>query len=71
MPQSLANILTHVVFSTKNRQRWLHKDICQELYPYINKILGAPRSADVLADESSASEAASPLRRVSSLESTG
>ena len=39
MPQSLAKILTHIVFSTKNRQRWLHTDICQELYPYINKIL--------------------------------
>jgi len=39
MPQSLANILAHVVFSTKNRQCWLQKDIYQELYPYINKIL--------------------------------
>ena len=39
MSQSLANILTHIVFSTKKRQRWLHKDICQELYPYINNIL--------------------------------
>jgi hypothetical protein len=23
----------------KNRRRWLQKDICEELYPYINKIL--------------------------------
>jgi len=39
MPQSLSNVLTHIVFSTKKRQLWLHKEICKELYPYINKIL--------------------------------
>ena len=39
MAQSLAKILTHIVFSTKKRQHWLHKEICKELYPYINKIL--------------------------------
>ncbi|MBN2603417.1 MAG: IS200/IS605 family transposase [Candidatus Thermoplasmatota archaeon] len=39
MSQSLSNVLTHIVFSTKKRQSWLHKEICKELYPYINTIL--------------------------------
>ena len=39
MPQSLAKILTHIVFSTKQRSPYLSKDICTELYPYIAKIL--------------------------------
>jgi putative transposase len=39
MSQSLSNVLSHIVFSTKQRQQWLDKEICKELYPYINKIL--------------------------------
>jgi len=39
MSQSLSKILLHIVFSTKKRQRWLHTEICQELYSYISKIL--------------------------------
>jgi putative transposase len=39
MSQSLSNMLAHVVFSTKDRQRFLYKEICNELYPYIDKIL--------------------------------
>jgi len=39
MPQSLAKILTHIVFSTKRRNPCLNKEIRAELYPYISKIL--------------------------------
>ncbi|MFA6409700.1 MAG: transposase, partial [Gammaproteobacteria bacterium] len=39
MPQSLAKIISHIVFSTKQRIPYLNKDICAELYPYISKIL--------------------------------
>jgi putative transposase len=35
MPQSLSNIIIHVVFSTKDRVPLLHKSLCQELYPYL------------------------------------
>ena len=39
MSQSLANILIHIVFSTKNREAKLSRNICQELYAYIATIL--------------------------------
>ena len=39
MSQALANLLVHIVFSTKQRQNYLTPDICLRLYPYINKIL--------------------------------
>lgn len=39
MPQSLAKILVHAVFSTKNRENLIHPDIENELYPYIHGIL--------------------------------
>jgi putative transposase len=39
MPQSLSSILVHIIFSTKNRQLWLHKEISRELYPYAATIL--------------------------------
>jgi REP element-mobilizing transposase RayT len=35
MPQSLANILLHLVFSTKDRVSRLDATICSELYPYL------------------------------------
>lgn len=35
MPQSLANILIHIVFSTKQRQSMIVPEITQELYSYI------------------------------------
>jgi REP element-mobilizing transposase RayT len=38
MPQSLANILVHVIFSTKNRARLILPDIEGELYPYLASI---------------------------------
>ena len=39
MPQSLANILVHIVFSTKNREAWLDDDIRDELHAYIGGIV--------------------------------
>jgi REP element-mobilizing transposase RayT len=35
MPQSLANVLIHLVFSTKDRVPSLTNDIRQELFPYM------------------------------------
>ena len=39
MPQSLANIVVHLVFSTKNRTEWLTPVVRDELFPYIVGIL--------------------------------
>ena len=39
MPQSLSNILLHLVFSTKNRTPWLSPEIRNELYPYLGAVL--------------------------------
>ncbi len=39
MPQSLARILVHIVFSTKNRETWLSDDIRSELHAYIGGIV--------------------------------
>jgi putative transposase len=38
MSQSLANILLHVIFSTKNRTPWLPVEIEPELHPYLASI---------------------------------
>jgi REP element-mobilizing transposase RayT len=35
MSQSLANILVHVIFSTKNRSPFIQPEIEAELYPYL------------------------------------
>jgi len=35
MPQSLANVLIHVIFSTKNRAPLIHAAIADELYAYL------------------------------------
>jgi REP element-mobilizing transposase RayT len=35
MPQSLAAILVHVIFSTKNRERFIQPEIESELFPYM------------------------------------
>lgn len=40
MPQSLAQILVHLVFSTKNREPVLEDDIRDELHAYIGGIVG-------------------------------
>ena len=45
MPQSLSNVLLHIVFSTKNRQPWIDAEIEQELFSYLATIcneLGCP-----------------------------
>jgi len=41
MPQSLASILVHVIFSTKNRVPLILPDIERELYPYLASICRA------------------------------
>lgn len=39
MPQSLANVLIHLVFSTRDRAPSLTSDIRAELYPYLGGLL--------------------------------
>lgn len=39
MPQSLASLLIHLVFSTKGRERWLQDDVRDELHAYIGGII--------------------------------
>ena len=39
MPQSLAQILVHLVFSTKSREPWLTGDVRDELHAYIGGIV--------------------------------
>jgi len=40
MPQSLAQIYVHIVFSTKDRKPWLHDgDLCDQLYAYMATLL--------------------------------
>jgi putative transposase len=41
MPQSLANILIHIVFSTKNRAPLIRPEIEPELHPYMASICRA------------------------------
>ena len=38
MPQSLSSILIHLIFSTKNRERFITEAIEKELHPYMAKI---------------------------------
>jgi REP element-mobilizing transposase RayT len=38
MPQSLSCLLIHLVFSTKNRERWIDEKIEPELYLYMSSI---------------------------------
>ncbi len=39
MPQSLSRVLVHLIFSTKNRERALTPEICEELHPYLAAVL--------------------------------
>ena len=48
MPQSLAQILVHLIFSTKNRERVLGDDIRPELHPYMATILKSLDSPAIL-----------------------
>lgn len=45
MAQSLANVLVHIVFSTKNRAPFIKSDIENELFPYLASIFKARRSS--------------------------
>jgi REP element-mobilizing transposase RayT len=44
MAQSLANVLVHIIFSTKNRTPFIKPDIENELFPYLASIFKACRS---------------------------
>ena len=44
MPQSLASLNFHLVFSTKNRQPLIDPEILERLYEYIGGILRAEKS---------------------------
>ncbi len=39
MPQSVANILVHLVFSTKDRHPYLTPEIRADLFPYFGGVL--------------------------------
>jgi putative transposase len=39
MPQSLASLYVHLVFSTKHREPLLTADLCPRLYPFIGGIV--------------------------------
>ena len=39
MPQSLSNLLVHVVFSTKNREPWITGPLAAEIHPYLIGVL--------------------------------
>ncbi|MDZ4742624.1 MAG: IS200/IS605 family transposase [Verrucomicrobiota bacterium] len=43
MPQSLSNILIHLIFSTKDRQPWLEKDVREKTHAFL---AGAARQCD-------------------------
>jgi putative transposase len=47
MPQSLANILVHLVFSTKHREPWIHDEIRPHLNAYVVGILANHQSPSV------------------------
>ena len=44
MPQSVANVPIHIIFSTKNRIRWINKEIRPELHSYMGGVLRTCRS---------------------------
>jgi putative transposase len=41
MPGTYSQLLCHVVFSTKRRERWITPELAERLYPYIGGILRA------------------------------
>ncbi len=43
MPGTYSQILLHVVFSTKRRERWIAPSVAERLYPYIGGIVRAER----------------------------
>jgi len=52
MPQSLANIIVHLVFSTKDRLPLITPAIESDLFPYLAAILNAHHSSPILIDGS-------------------
>jgi len=50
MPQSLAKIIVHIVFSTKNHAPFLSSDIREELFAYIAGILNKLDSRAILVN---------------------
>ena len=50
MPQSLAQILVHLIFSTKNREPVLLDDIRPELHPYVATIMKGMDSSAILVN---------------------
>jgi len=48
VPQSLAQVLVHLIFSTKNREPFLSDDIRPELHPYMATILKGMDSSAIL-----------------------
>jgi len=38
MPQSLAQLYIHLVFSTKNREPWLRGDLCSHMHAYLASV---------------------------------
>jgi len=50
MPQSLSQILIHLVFSTKNREPFIKPIIEKELHPYMAKIFRALKSPSLAID---------------------
>jgi putative transposase len=53
MPQSLSSILIHLIFSTKNREPFLTREIDAELYPYLASILKAMKSPALIINGTS------------------
>ena len=43
MPGTYSQMLMHVVFSTKNRKRWITPEVAARLYPYMGGIVRAER----------------------------
>jgi len=53
MPQFLSSILIHLIFSTKNRERYLTPGIEAELYPYMASIFKALKSPALIINGTS------------------
>ena len=43
MPGTYSQILLHIVFSTKRRERWITAYVANDLYPYIGGIVRAEK----------------------------
>ncbi len=45
MPGTYSQLLLHVVFSTKHRERWITADVAEQLYPYIGGIVRSEKGS--------------------------